>query len=372
VTVAVLNTVAGLEQVGVSSEVITTDDDGPGRRRAVRSDAECGSSYRSPVRFFPRQTEFYSTSLPMLPWLLRNVGRYDLVHVHGLFNFAPGAAVLAAALRRTPYVVQPHGVLERWGREQRRPWLKQHSIRLFEGPLLRRAGAVVFTSDQERQQALGLSLPRRQAIIPLGVTLQDAAAVAADPGFDVLRDRPWALFLGRIDEKKGVERLLTAFATVRARLPTAMLVIAGEGAPRYVDSLRTRARELQVDDALLWPGFVAGTTKQWLLQNCGLFVLASSSENFCLAAVEAMAAGRPVVLSSGVAVAEIVARWQAGRVTSLAPTEIADAMCAVLADPTTAAVMGRCGRHAVASELTLGAHGRGLAQLYRDVLAGHP
>jgi glycosyltransferase involved in cell wall biosynthesis len=180
------------------------------------------------------------------------------------------------------------------------------------------------------------------------------------------------LFLGRLDEKKGIERLLTAFTTVRARVPAAALVIAGEGAPRYVEGLRQRAHELRLDGAIVWPGFVTGATKQWLLQNCSLFVLTSSSENFCLAAVEAMGAGRPVILSSGVAVAEIVNRWQAGRVTSLEPGEIADAMHATFADPSTAAAMGRRGRQAVDAELALDAHGRRLAALYGEVLARRP
>ena len=369
-TVALLNTVAGLAHAGVTSEIVTTDDDGDGRRLPGVASSALDSEHGCRARYFPRQTQFYSASWPMLPWLLRNVARYDLVHVHGLFNFAPGAAAFAAAWRGVPYVVQPHGVLERWGREHRRPWLKDNSIRFLEGPLLRRAGAIVFTSAQEQEQAVGLPLPRRHAVIPLAMPESATAPASRDPQFANLAGRPWVLFLGRLDEKKGVETLLSAFAVVRTHIPEAALVIAGDGARGYVDSLRRRARELNLAGSVRWPGFVTGTTKQWLLENCGGFVLASSSENFCLAAVEAMAAGRPVILAAGVAVTEIVARWRAGIVTGLDPREIAAAIRAVLDDPSSAAAMGQRGRAAVREELSLESHGQRLSALYRKVVAG--
>ncbi len=373
-SVAVLNTVAALATAGVASELVTTDDDGPDRRRA---DVAFGRLQEDPACaawFFPRQTLFYSASWPMLPWLLDNVDRYDVIHVHGLFNFAPGAAALAAAMRRVPFVVQPHGVLERWGREQRRPWVKRNSIRFIEGPLLRRAGAVLFTSAQELEQAAGLPLPQRRAVIPLAMSAIAAATGSpwshVDERFKSLAQRPWALFLGRLDPKKGVERLLTAFAAVRRRLPDAALVVAGEGSPEYVAALQHQARDLQIADSILWPGFVTGAAKDWLLRHCGVFALASSSENFCLAAVEAMAAGRPVVLSSGVAVADIVRRHHAGFVTGLDPGEIADRLCAALGDSATADAMGCRGRAAVLAELSPQVHGARLDALYREVIAG--
>jgi len=375
---------------GVESEVITTDNDGD-RRRIPNVPYATTVDYEGVrVRFFPLQTNFYSASWPMLRWLRKHVSDYDLVHVHSLFNFAPGIAAYTARTAGVPYLISPHGVLEHWGRRNRRRRLKQWSLRLFEGPLLAAAAAVPFTSTSERVQAQGLPLPVRQPVIPLAVPLPDDRsnyslgnheAVAATQDSDdraalppecsdlgELKRGPWALFLARIDPKKGIERLLQAFALTAEQCPDARLVIAGSGPEPYIDSLRRRCDELGITGRVLWIGFVSGERKHWLLRHCTAFVLASDSENFGIAPIEAMASGRPVVLSSGVAVAELVQRWGAGSVTSLDPTDIAAALLRTFMDPSQADEQGRRGRAGVAAELSLHSHGQKLAQLYRSIL----
>lgn len=372
-SVALYNTIAALRRVGIESEIVTTDDDGASDRlRGV----ELGrpSVHRDVVtHFFPRQTRFYAASLPLAAWLRRHARDYDVVHAHALFNFAPGAAAAAAALAGVPYVIRPAGVLEQWGRSQRRPWLKRSSMRWLEGPLLRRAAAVQFTSDAELEQARDLPLPARRAVIPLGVALEPPS-----PG-DTFDDaawreftagRPWVLYLSRLDPKKGLERLLEAFALVRASLPAARLVIAGAGEPPYVATLRAQATARGLDDVVTWVGFVDGARKRWLLEQCSTFVLPSASENFGVAVVEAMAAARPVVVTRGVAVAEVVARRDAGIVTDAAPPAIAASLVAMLRDPVAATARGERGREAVVQELSLDVHGRRLAALYEEITLG--
>jgi glycosyltransferase involved in cell wall biosynthesis len=151
-------------------------------------------------------------------------------------------------------------------------------------------------------------------------------------------------------------------------MPAAMLVIAGDGAPDYVASLKLLATELGLHESVRWLGMTIGPSKDWLLANCGAFVLASSSENFGVAAVEAMAAGRPVVVTSGVAISEIVTRWNAGVVTGLEAAEIADGLSRMLGNPEAAREMGAHGRDAVREELSLETHGRRLEALYRALV----
>lgn len=410
VTTALLNTIAALHAQGIDSEVITTDNDGAGQRMRDVVYATVVDYEGVHVRFFPLQTRFYSASLPMLHWLRTHIRSYDLVHAHSLFNFTPGAAAHAARHAGVPYVISPHGVLEHWGMRNRRRRLKQASVRLFEGPLLAGAAAVVFTSASEREQAQGLTLPVRQPVIPLAVPLPEsqiqsatqdqtqsriahqnrdriapAARTMADDAaaehpislgtlpeenseLNALAGGPWALFMARIDPKKGIERLLQAFSRVLVEQPDARLVIAGSGPEAYVNTLRQHCSGLGIAERVLWTGFVAGARKDWLLRNCTAFVLASDSENFGIAPIEAMACGRPVVLSSGVAVAELVSRWDAGSVTSLDPSDIAGALLRTFADPEHASEQGGRGRAGVAAELSLQSHGARMADLYRDIV----
>src|SRR5262249_9530024 len=116
--------------------------------------------------YFRRQTRFYTGSLPLSRWLARHVADYDLIHIHALFSFATTVAAFWAARRGVPYIVRPLGTLNTWGLENRRPWLKQLSLRLIERRVLANAVAVHFTSTQERDEALLVAPCVRGFVVP--------------------------------------------------------------------------------------------------------------------------------------------------------------------------------------------------------------
>ena len=86
-----------------------------------------------------------------------------MVHIHYLFSFSSFCAALVARLKGVPYIVRPLGTLARYGITQRRPLLKQLSLRFIEKPILTHAAAVHFTSlqEQDEAEALGFSMQRR-------------------------------------------------------------------------------------------------------------------------------------------------------------------------------------------------------------------
>lgn len=120
----------GLAQAGVEVDVATTDDNGPGRLSVSHTIpiVEEAVTYR----YFPRQTRFYTFSWPLNHWLAQHVQDYDLVHIHAIFSYVAIPAAFYAKRYGVPYVVRPLGVLNRWGIQNRRPWLKQLSFRFIE------------------------------------------------------------------------------------------------------------------------------------------------------------------------------------------------------------------------------------------------
>src|SRR5437867_1461685 len=154
----------GLAEGGVESHIATTDDNGPDRL-----DVPCGGPVvETGVTYwhFRRQSRFYTFSWPLTTWLARNVGNYDVVHIHALFSYAASPAAYWARRRGVPYVVRPLGVLNRWGMANRRPALKKLSFRWIERPILREAAMIHFTSEQERAEAMDLDIGTRSVIIP--------------------------------------------------------------------------------------------------------------------------------------------------------------------------------------------------------------
>jgi glycosyltransferase involved in cell wall biosynthesis len=291
------------------------------------------------------------------------------VHIHALFSFTPSVAAWAARRAGVPYVVRPLGTLNRYGLSQRRPTLKALSMRWVEGPLLRRAAAVHFTSEEEAAEARQLGIPMKEAIVPLGVeNALPCAASKARPPFAELRQADCALFLSRLDAKKNLEGLLSAVALLKAEMPRLHLLVAGDGAPAYVGALKALAASLDISDRVTWAGYVEGETKAAAFEAATVFVLPSFSENFGIAAAEALAAGLPCVLGEGVAIAKEVTQARAGVAVSPDARSISDALRRIIADKEGLAVMSVNARQLALERFSLQAMGAGLEQLYTDIL----
>jgi glycosyltransferase involved in cell wall biosynthesis len=338
----------GLAQSGIETHIATTDDDGPGKLRVPFGVPIVENGVR--YWFFPRQTKFYTFSWPLNVWLAEHVGEFDLVHIHALFSFAALPAAYWAHRRGVPYIVRPLGTLNEWGMTNRRPWLKKVSFALLERQVLKNAALVHYTSEQERDEARRLHVEAASAVIPNA--LADAPADSCAGQFlrrhPELQGRRVILFLSRIDRKKGLDLLLEAFARLRGDVPDAFLVIAGDGHAALAADLKRQAASLGISEHVLWTGFLAGNDKRAAFADASVYVLPSYSENFGIAAAEAMAAGLPVIVSDQVALHTDVADADAGLVVRCDAGEIASAMKRLLGDAALCAALGRNGRQLAA------------------------
>ena len=385
---------------GIAVETATTDDDGPGRRmmivspasqtndvggpppgRLIFDEADRGggaaptnSSSRpisiEPLRhYFPKRLEFYKVSPGFARWMFRHVRDYDLVHIHALFSFTSVMAAWAARWKGVPYVVRPLGTLNQYGVTQRRPWLKQASLKLIEGPILRHAAAVHFTAEAEKVEAESLGIPMRGVVIPLGIEpAQQGEASVLLARFPALKDCRLLLFLSRLDPKKNVEGLLKAYGLCSKAFPDTRLVIAGDGEASYVSSLKKLAGDLGLTDRVVWLGHVGGEQKAAALAAAQVFVLPSFSENFGIAAAEALMAGLPCVLGKGVAIAAEVAEAGAGLSVEPNPESIAQGLRTVLSDDTLRASMAGRAAELAREKYSVDAMGLGLVRLYEGIV----
>ena len=359
-----------LAALGVDVDVATTDDDGPG----LRLDVEHGKRVEASgygIRYFRKQSDFYKVSLPFRRWIRRHVSDYDVVHIHAVFSYVSNCAAHAAQRSNVPYVVRPLGVLNRWGIQNRRPLLKSLSLRFIEEPILERAAAIHYTSGQERKEAEQSGTASWGVILPLGIDLAPFQKLP-DPSrfwerFPFVAHRPLVLFLSRINPKKGLDLLFEAFQQVLKARPDALLAIAGEGDKSYLENLHGLAQRLQIEGSVVWTGWLQGDEKLAAFSAASVFVLPSHSENFGIAAVEALAAGLPVILGEGVAVSADVQEREAGLVVQPDAGAIARAMMELLGDPALRSRCGNNGRRLVHDRFSLEAMGQALVSLYEKV-----
>lgn len=357
---------------GVQVETATTDDDGPGRRFAHGDMAVDDSG--AIRHYFPKRSEFYKVAPAFARWFFTHAGDYDVIHIHALFSFTSIAAAWSARRAGVPYIIRPLGTLAAYGRTRRRPWLKRMSLRWIEGPLLRDAAAVHFTSEHEQREAEECGVPMRGVVIPLGIETQ---AVSDDSlvrsRFAALQGANYLLYLSRLDPKKNVEGLLRAFALCHTQWPNTKLLIAGTGAPDYVASLVALASGLGLDEQVIWAGHIEGDLKASALAGAQMFVLPSFSENFGIAAAEALMAGLPCLLGHGVAIATDVVQAGAGVAVATDPGAIAAGIGTVLAASMTEHDCMSANAAALARDkFSVDAMGRNLMALYESVAVRQP
>ena len=257
--------------------------------------------------------------------------------------------------------------------ENRRPALKQLSLRFLDLPALRRAASIHFTSGREREEAIAADASIEAmpfAIIPLplppmGTERQDPEALFHR--FPEIRGRTIILFLSRIAPKKGLELLLDAMAPLCRRYPDALLLVAGDGDESYVRELQTRVANTSITDHVFWAGFLQGTEKTAAFRAATVFVLPSYSENFGIAAQEALAHGIPSVVAEGVALSHDIKEADAGLVIPAETEAIADALVQLLEDPVMRARLAANARDLVKKKYSPGPVGDALIELYESV-----
>lgn len=214
----------------------------------------------------------------------------SVVHTHGVWCPPILAAAEAARRLQARLVISPHGMLRREAM-RRSPVVK----RLVWATRLRRqlseAAAVHVTSPQEGADLRAL-LPAIEPVeIPWGI--EPLARVSRDGERQAKRT---AAFLGRMLPIKGLDMLLDAWAKVRPA--DWLLRLAGPCDPRMAAVLRARIDAHDLTGCVrLEPPVPHGQLGAFLAE-ADLFVLPSRSENFGIAAGEALAAGLPVITTT--------------------------------------------------------------------------
>ena len=243
---------------------------------------------------------------------------------------------LAARLAGRPPVVAFMGLVE-----AERGFRYRLTYRLFLDWVL-----TLSPSMRREILAVGAGIPEDRVVaIPYGVDpdayrVPAERAAAARASLGAGPDDLLVLAVGRLHEQKRYDRLLEAFAAIRARVPPARLAIVGTGSLR--EELEGRARALGLADRAHWAGFRSDMPEVFAAAD--LFVLASDDEGLPMVAIEAMASGLPVVATEVGSVRDLVEDGRTGRVVAKEVAAITEAAADLLLDPAARRAAGEAGR----------------------------
>ncbi len=283
----------------------------------------------------------------------------DVVHINCCWT--PDCAMVQKLAQRYGYkvVLSPHGMLEPWIIHRHYYTRKLPALWLYQKEAVRKADCLHATAESERDNLLKLGYNAHVEVVGLGI---DAESIVLKKSWKRTKQ---VLFLSRVHVKKGIHYLVEAVGVLREQLQGYKILVAGEGEPAYVDSLRQMIADRGLQDMIQLIGGVYGDEKWELFRSADFFVLPTHSENFGLAIAEALASGTPVITTVGTPWSDLNSS-QAGEWIEIGTQPLVEALKRFLALPEEELErMGRNGRKLIETKYSAEVMAEKMMDVYR-------
>jgi len=290
-----------------------------------------------------------------------------VVHDHGIWHSLNVATTYVTRSNKIPYVISPHGMLEPWAFAHR-SMKKKFFWHLIQRSLIRGASCLVASSKMEHDNIKVLDAQVPIALIPFGADLEDIRPISVE---DAKAKRPGlrtALFLSRIHPKKGLAELIDAWAHLRP--PDWKLRIVGPNELDHRSQLERLVNKYGLRQSISFEDFKSGYEKRQCLAEAEILLLPSHSENFGVVVVEALAAGLPVLTTTGTpwsALPRNGCGWWVDMGAGALVTTLREIFNTT---PATLKLMGEKGREWVSTEYAWPMAAKRLLQVYGWILDG--
>jgi len=296
----------------------------------------------------------------------------DVVHAH---DWRLGwAADTLAARYDVPFVLTMHGT-ERVRHGGQLPLGPPTDVNSIEWWLAFQADRLISPTRFIVEQLItGFELDETRVVhVPNGIDpsqwrpVDHPDTAAADPAAtpSVPSPPPLVVSWGRVQYEKGFQVLARAIHGLRGRVPDVHGVIAGRGS--YLPELQTQIDVEGVSDIIELPGYLSDAELRSMIHRAGCVVIPSLYEPFGIVALEALAAGAPLIVARTGGLAELIAGTDAGVTFEPGnPDDLADAIERVLTEPDLAAGLVASARDLVERKYSWEAIAAATAVVYHD------
>lgn len=364
----------GLAKAGAQVTVFTTNANGKEKLRVPLDQPVCVDGINT--WYFPLSRIDYNFHSPHLAIaILKHVAQFDIVISEMLWDHIMLAVWFACSRGHVPYVVPLRGQLLPWSL-QHHANRKRLFLNLIGNAYLNKAAALHCTDPIEAGYLADLHFKSPVITIPNGVNLSRYTRLPIRgkirEKLGISQDVPVLLFLGRLHRKKRPDIAVKVCADINrlGGIP-AHLILAGPDEEDRMNELLKLAVELGINNHISFTGLVSEDELFEVIVDSDLLIMPSESgsENFGMAALEAMAAGLPVLVSDGVPVGYWAEQAGAGRVASGGAQSFLKIAVELLSNPKHLIEMGRLGQKLVQQRFDISVISPRMLENYQAIIS---
>ena len=255
----------------------------------------------------------FSTPIGLFSYLLKNLNKFDVIHLHeyrSTLNIIASLALLFLSGKKPKIVIQPHGTYENYNT---RKYLKFIFDLFFKKLINLNVNLYLALSENEKKVFLSHNIKSKNIqILPNGVEICNQITNKNNPPNTKLPSK-YILYLGRLDKRKGIDLLIKAYSKSKMPKNNVKLLLVGndDGYRKYCQKL---AKDLKLNDKVIFKNPVSGSKKWQLLRQAQLLSYVTKNEFFGLVPLEAAISGCWSIVASSAGVAPIIKKYRLGDV----------------------------------------------------------
>lgn len=274
----------------------------------------------------------FFVSFDVIQALSKTLKKFDIIHVHEYRTFQSIVVHHYARMHKIPYVIHAHGALPT--NIGKSTFKKLYDL-FFGQRILKDAAKVIAITEVEAKQYESMGISREKiVVIPNGVDFSEFHNLPSRGMFrkkiGISDDEKIVLYLGRLDQTKGIDILVQTFAEISTEIYDSKLIIIGKdygSKPQLLDLVN----ELKLNDKVIFTGFLEKTEKMEALVDADVFVSPSFS-GFPHTFLEACACGTPIVTTDRFDYLDWINN-KVGYIVKYTQSDLKSAILKILEDP---------------------------------------
>lgn len=306
-------------------------------------------------RYFPRTKVRFILHRSLEAFLKKLFPKETIFHLHG--NYVPEHVSVTYRLKSAliPYVVTCHGILS--PQAHTRGYVRKYFYKhIFELGILRDAAGVHVLGEKEAEDISAYGVEQSKIFeIPNGIDLDAIPIDETSESLESLvagsKDKKKLLYIGRLDPfHKGLDLLLKGFAEACRDREDIILIIAGPDHKGGLEVVRGIIQDLKIKEKVFLLPPVYGIEKYKLLRKADLYVQPSRWEGMPVGVLEALACGKPCLVTHETNIGEKILQYHAGFTVKLDQGEISKAILEAFSVRADLNMMGRNARQMIEQE----------------------